>query len=423
VGFFDSFVLTLFDTSMTLLLVHSIKKSLKPKLLNLLIYIVADSIGIGFNIYIHNDVASHLFCTLVSIVALYLYFASYGVKNLTSSILNYFAISLILIVLQLAGVIFLNIVFGTADYTFRNGIISQVISLVLVFIIARFIPFSFFDSFIEERSSIFSVIITATFFLYYGITILWYIDVSNINNVILIIIVVLLFAIVINTVILREGFVSRIYKEKLSIYDTYFPIIDDMIEEIRGKQHDYHNQIQTILAMKKDELFTDKDIEDYIIEMNSNNIWKDLLKLDNKVISAFLYSKIIEGKGKCIHINLSIHDFNLPTAYSPNQLVEMYGILIDNAIEAVEAMNLDKAIELYIYREDERNVFEVRNPYKYLSVAEINNFFNNGYTTKNNEPRGIGLYKLKKMVESKKGTIDFYYDTFLGNVVAKIHHY
>lgn len=421
-GFFNTFILTLFDSAMISLLVHSIKKQLKPNILKLLSYMILYSVGIGLvDIFVKDDVIAHLLCTTISVLVLYLYLNLNGAKNKTSCLLIYIAIALIIIVLQLAGVVILNLIFGNVEYNFYNGVISQLISLTLLFVMTRFIPFSFFDILIEGKNSIFSIIITSTFMLYYGITILWYIDVSNINSVILEIIAVLLFAVVINTVIMREGFISRIYQEKLSIYDTYFPIIDDMIEEIRGKQHDYHNQIQTVLAMKKDELFTDKDIEDYITEINKHNIWKDLLKLDNKVISAFLYSKIIEGKNKCIDIKLSIRDFDLPTVYSSYELVEMYGILIDNAIEAVQSMDV-KNVELLIYKENDYNVFEVRNTYNYVSVAEINNYFTNGYTTKNNGTRGIGLYKLKKMVEAKKGTIAFHYDTILGQIIATIQY-
>ncbi len=423
-GNLQTIVLTLFDYVMTLLFVHSIKKTLRIRIIPIILYIVVASVLIALVNFLHlSDIISHMLCTIISIVALYLYFYVNQAKNIASCAMIYFTISLMMIVLQLAGVVMLNQILGNMEYTFSNGLLSQVVCLGLVLVLTRFVPFSLFDIFIEERNPVFSVIMTASFVLSYGITILWYIDVSNITNVILEIILVVLFAIVINTVILREGFVSRNYKEKLAIYDTYFPIIDDMIEEIRGKQHDYHNQIQTILAMKRDEAFTEKSIEDYIDEINSNNIWKDLLKLDNKIISAFLYSKMLEIKNKEIKVKLTIQDFTMTSSYNSHQLVEMYGILIDNAIEAIENMHIEGELDLLIDRDNGINIFEVRNTYHYVSVAEINNYFSYGYTTKGNAPRGIGLHKLKKMLEHKKGTIDFYYDTTLSKIVAKICHY
>lgn len=407
-----------------LILVHNIKKDLKLKVLSIFLFTIITSVSNAvICTFISNDIVSHLLCTTIAIAALYYYLLTKETSNKISCILVYFVTILIILALQLVGIIITNVLFGDVGYNFHAGLISQFITLFLVIILSWLAPISLLEAFIEERNSIFSVVITTSFTLYYGITILWFIDVKNINTFILEIIVVVLLAITINTVILREGFINRIYKEKLSIYDTYFPIIDDMIEELRSKQHDYHNQIQTILAMKKDELFTDKDIEDYISEINSNNIWRDLLKLDNRIISAFLYSKIIEVKNKCINISLSIQDFDMPSLYSSYQLVEMYGILIDNAIEAVEAEDSIGSIELSIYHEDHKNVFEVRNTYSYISVAEISNFFNNGYSTKNSGTRGIGLYKLKKMIEAKKGTIVFYYDTNFEKVIAKIFHY
>lgn len=423
-GFFESFILSLFDTGMTMLLIGSILKNIKLNLLSKITYMIATSICIALiNRLDINDTIAHFLCTAIGLITLCIFLFFNGIKSKVSSFLIYITVSLMLIVFQLVGVIFLNIFVGNVIYTFKNGILAQSICLASVIIIITFIPLSLLDIFIRERNAVYSIIITTSFILYYGITILWYIDVNNINNIIIEIIFMVLFAIAINTVILQEGFLSRIYKEKLSIYDTYFPIINEMIEELRSKQHDYHNQIQTILAMKKNELTSEKDIEDYLDELNNNSVWNNLLKLDNRILSAFLYSKIIEGKNRNIDIDITIHSFENPSIYSSYQLVEMYGILIDNAIEAVEEMDSNNHIKLFIYREDEMNVFEVRNNYRYVSVAEINTFFNKGYSTKNNGIRGIGLYKLKMMLRPQKGIIAFYYDTEVGQIIANIHHY
>jgi hypothetical protein len=423
-GFFETFILSLFDTGMTMLLINSMLKSVKLNLLSKIIYIIATSICIALISKLDiNDILAHFLCTAIGLLALCIYLFFNGIKNKVTSFLIYITVSLMLIVFQLVGVIILNVFIGNVIYTFKNGIFAQSICLVSVIIIITLIPLSLLDIFIRERNAVFSIITTTSFILYYGITILWYIDVNNINNIVIEIFFMVLFAIAINTVILREGFLSRIYKEKLSIYDTYFPIINEMIEELRSKQHDYHNQIQTILAMKKNELTSEKDIEDYLDELNNNSVWNDLLKLDNRILSAFLYSKIIEGKNKNINIDVTISSFNNPSIYSSYQLVEMYGILIDNAIEAVDAKDSENYIKIFIYREDDMNVFEIRNNYKYVSVAEINTFFNKGYSTKNNGMRGIGLYKLKLMLRSQKGIIAFYYDTEWGQVIVKIHHY
>ena len=419
--FYDLLILSAFDACMFLILVHKIKKDLTVKPLYLILFVFVFSFASPvLETVIHNEIVSHILCTTSSIIILYFYLHLNGLKNKVSCMLIYFMIILVILALQLVGIVILHMVMGEVQYAFFMGIMGQTLTLLLVLILSRLVPFSLLEAFIEERNPIFSVVVTTSFALYYGITILWYIDVKNISAFTIEIITIVLLTITINTIILREGFINRMYKEKLSIYDTYLPIIDDMIEELRSKQHDYHNQIQTILAMKKEDLFTDRDIEDYIHDINANNKWKDLLKLDNKIISAFLYSKIIEANNKCIPVQLSIHNFELHSVYSSYQLVEMYGILIDNAMEATDT---DGSIALSLYQEDNQNVFEVRNTYPYISTAEINRFFSNGYTTKNNGSRGIGLYKLKKMVDSKKGIIDFYYDTLSGQVIARIHHY
>ena len=77
-----------------------------------------------------------------------------------------------------------------------------------------------------------------------------------------------------------------------------------------------------------------------------------------------------------------------------------------------------------MYKENERNVFEIRNSYEFISVKAIGDFFKKGFTTKSKgTSRGIGLCKLKQMLETKNGTIDFYYDTELEEVIAKISYF
>lgn len=394
--FAENFILSLFDTAIILLFVHSIKKNLSLKLINSFFYIVITSVGIAFvSIYITNNVISHILSTLISVLTLYGYLWIFDFKKKISCILIYFTVVLFLLMLQLLGIIIFNLILGGIDYSFQNGLIEQILNFVIALILIRIIPFSLLEDFIEDRNIVFSILVTTVFVLYYGITILWFVNVSNVNSFMISMVVMLLFAITINTIILREGFLSRIYKEKLSVYDIYFPVIENMIEELRSKQHDYHNQIQTILSMKKDALITDKEIEYYIDEINNDNIRNDLLKFDNKIISAFLYSKINEGNSKKISVEISIRNYDFPTIYSTSQLVEMYGILIDNAIETVTELHvMKKNIEISLYREDERNVFEIRNSHGFISIKEIGDFFKKGFTTKSGEAsRGIGLYK------------------------------
>ena len=103
--------------------------------------------------------------------------------------------------------------------------------------------------------------------------------------------------------------------------------------------------------------------------------------------------------------------------YYEFELVEVYGIIIDNAIESGS-----DEIEIFLKTEGHMYVFEVRNKCEFISTKEIRQFFTMGYSTKQGKSRGTGLYKVKKMIESKKGTITCYYDTSCEKITVNIRH-
>ena len=79
-------------------------------------------------------------------------------------------------------------------------------------------------------------------------------------------------------------------------------------------------------------------------------------------------------------------------------LVELFGIMLDNAIEAVSNGSI---IEVSISSTDEQLSFQTRNDGYILTQEDRNNFFQKGYSTKKNINKthsGLGLYHLKKVV-------------------------
>lgn len=152
------------------------------------------------------------------------------------------------------------------------------------------------------------------------------------------------------------------------------------------------------------------------------NIWKDLIKIDNKIIIALFYSKYVYAKDQEINLQFHISNFNFCSQYANYELVEMYGILIDNAIEAVSKQETRKNIEIILGKHGERNLFRIINPHEFISSKQINQFFEKGYSTKEKKSKGIGLYKLKQILEKKGDIIFFYYDISLKSVIAEIQH-
>jgi two-component system, LytTR family, sensor histidine kinase AgrC len=85
--------------------------------------------------------------------------------------------------------------------------------------------------------------------------------------------------------------------------------------------------------------------------------------------------------------------------------------LLDNAFDAVlnSESNLKKVF-LNIGYLEENCIIEIGNTGKRIELNDIATIFNAGYTTKNGEGHGYGLYNVKKIVESYGGRIQLSFE-------------
>lgn len=88
----------------------------------------------------------------------------------------------------------------------------------------------------------------------------------------------------------------------------------------------------------------------------------------------------------------------------------MIGILVDNAIEATQDL-IEPEFDLIIDTINGDTIIETRNRTEYLTSNDIKRMFEKDSSTKNSENRGVGLYKLQRLLGKGKGTIAARYDT------------
>ncbi len=84
---------------------------------------------------------------------------------------------------------------------------------------------------------------------------------------------------------------------------------------------------------------------------------------------------------------------------------------MDNAFEAVLNSKVDfKKVFLNIGYLEENCIIEIGNTGERIEFNDISKIFNVGYTTKEGENRGYGLYNVKKIVESYGGRIQLSFE-------------
>lgn len=85
-------------------------------------------------------------------------------------------------------------------------------------------------------------------------------------------------------------------------------------------------------------------------------------------------------------------------------LIEILGILIDNAVEAQESSIEIKQLKFQFMEKEVTYIFNVSNPYLYVSYAEIQSWFQIDKSSKGNH-RGLGLYNVKELCEKYDANI------------------
>lgn len=189
----------------------------------------------------------------------------------------------------------------------------------------------------------------------------------------------------------------------LKTYDVYYEVFKGMIQELREKQHDYHNHIQAIynqhfLCESYEELVHVQ--KEYCGQLEQENIEFDLVNCSNIVVAGFLYGKVMEAARSGCIITHNVQVYSQHLLVSIYVVIEILGILIDNAIEAVSDLE-DKQFWLDVVENEESLRIEIKNPTCQLSMNEIMQFFQEGVSSKGPD-RGMGLFKVRKYCQKYK---------------------
>lgn len=99
----------------------------------------------------------------------------------------------------------------------------------------------------------------------------------------------------INIVLINQLKRLRVQSAQLNAYEQYLPVLESLIQNVRIKQHNHTNEIQSIISL----LHTCNDYDSLVSEMTKYiNISLDstepdyLLKLNLHLVAGFLYHKI-----------------------------------------------------------------------------------------------------------------------------------
>lgn len=198
--------------------------------------------------------------------------------------------------------------------------------------------------------------------------------------------------------------------KEIQLYEIYNKTFEEAIAAIRIRQHEFDNHINAIKCLQytidnpKELVEAQNEYCDNILMENSFN---KLLKLHMEpILSGFLYSKFMNAKEQGILVFHEVHEIRIENKIDVSILIEIMGILIDNAIEAlVMERNDHSTLIIKLLQEDTRKIsIEVANSSKKYLNSEIEKFCAYAYSTKG-ENRGFGLPRVKEIVKKNRGNI------------------
>lgn len=395
----SKFIINSIDVvNILLLFIYLTKKDLTA--IRLLSAILSISILTTVSDYIHlNFIISYIF-TILLIKIIYK-------DRLKDTLLRFLIIVIIDMLLQL-------IISSVTDELMINYytkvIIIESIEFLIILLSAKLGLFN--SSIFSKISSKISIYFTSIFAIYSIILkILWNYDneliLNNIYLSICIIGILSISQILIYRCIIKE----TKEKEKLRTSNEYNAVIDEIVQEIKRRQHDFINYKNTILGIVN--VLDDKDIKPSIIkymnaETSTDNNINQLIYIDNVVIRSIIYSSICKADKYNITFDYKIENNVIDNILNYNETSNVLSNLLNNAFDEnmkIECLNKSIIVEIS-FRNNESHLI-VTNSLSKHNTPNLNDIFKKGYSTKNknHDSRGYGLYNVQQIVKSHNGKI------------------
>ena len=183
--------------------------------------------------------------------------------------------------------------------------------------------------------------------------------------------------------------------------------VKSLVAALRAQNHEHMNKMHSIaglIQLNRTEEALELMIDETSIEENIVHFLRDHIK--HYAISGLLLGKRSRAKELDVSLTIDENSFlkEVVEGFMPGDIVSILGNLIDNAIES-SVDEETREITCLIQGTSEFLYILVEDKGKGIEVSEQNHIFEEGYSSKAKEGRGIGLALVKEIVEANQGTI------------------
>ena len=315
---------------------------------------------------------------------------------------------LILIVLQFISSLIIYVFVGSNAYTNSIFIPLMIILFILVLFLGQLTKVLRInlEEIINKQPQINILVVNIIFVVF--LVKLFVMNFVIEMNIMLQIVVILSLLIVINSLYFISIVKRNRKSKKEEIEKNIDPLIDDLMNKMRAREHEYKNHLNMLYCMVQvcNESELKEKVKDYVGSITSNeDELSKIARIDNTIIKAILFSKVKLAESYEVEFRYNIESGLENISLDNSELTVLLANLLNNAIES-SGLCKEKYVELDIYEEDDEYIIYLKNSIEDLEKESIKGMFKEGYSTKGIN-RGYGLFNIKSILDKHKGNIYF----------------
>lgn len=186
--------------------------------------------------------------------------------------------------------------------------------------------------------------------------------------------------------------------------------VKEFVQALRIQNHEHKNKMHTVAGLMQ--LGNYREALQYIqcVKEEQDQLQTFLHeRIQNQNLAGLLLSKVNHGKelGIIVEIDDQSSLEYLPQALDFQDFVVLLGNLIENSFDALQlSPSDDKELLISIDQNDQVLTILVEDNGIGMSEAQLARIFDNGFTTKNSQNHGIGLYLIQDIIKKAQGTIE-----------------
>lgn len=191
--------------------------------------------------------------------------------------------------------------------------------------------------------------------------------------------------------------------------ETETPLVqnlDGMLTALQHMQEENNRGFQTLLAFLEADKLEEALRYTRKINAGQNTDIKTIMGVKNPAVASLLSAKAAICLAQHVRFTVDIRSRTQFQYMKSFEIIQLFGNLLDNAIRAAREAEDGRYVRLS-WEEDEREeALTIENNGPTIPREKLEQIFELGYTTKQNEEGGVGLAIVKRVVNRYKGRID-----------------